>query len=166
MKSKTTTGFTLIELMITVVIVAILAAVAYPSYTSYIAQSRRSDAQIALTQTAARMEKFFTQCGQYPTTNAELDGGSIVATGGSAACSGLGLPNRNSPDERYTLALVAPTAALGCTAGVPATQCFVLEATPVGPQLAADGGKCTTFTLSATGIKKATGTDSAKCWKK
>ena len=35
-------GFTLIELMITVVIVAILASVAYPSYTAYVARGHRT----------------------------------------------------------------------------------------------------------------------------
>lgn len=160
MRVKGTAGFTLIELMIAVTIVAILAAVAYPSYTSYIAQSRRSDAQIALSQTAARMEKFFTQCSVYPTLTSQLNSGSITG------CTGLGLPNVNSPDGHYTLALVVPTAALGCTGGVPATACFVLQATPVGPQLTADGSKCGTFTLSATGLKNATGSDSTRCWKK
>ncbi len=38
---KKAAGFTLIEVMITVVIIGILAAIAYPSYVQYIAKSTR-----------------------------------------------------------------------------------------------------------------------------
>ncbi|MFT7406301.1 MAG: type IV pilus assembly protein PilE, partial [Zhongshania sp.] len=37
-------GFSLIELMITVVIIGILASVAYPSYQEQVAKSRRTEA--------------------------------------------------------------------------------------------------------------------------
>lgn len=42
---KKTSGFTVIELMIVLMIVAILAALAYPSYTQYIRKARRGEAQ-------------------------------------------------------------------------------------------------------------------------
>jgi len=41
-------GFTLIELVVTMVIIAILAAIAIPSYTSYVRKGRRTDAKSAL----------------------------------------------------------------------------------------------------------------------
>ena len=65
MKKYGANGFTLMEVMITVVIVAILAGIAYPSYTRFVTETRRSEATIALTQLAAQQEKFFTQCGVY-----------------------------------------------------------------------------------------------------
>ena len=40
---------------------------------------------------------------------------------------------------------------------------FTLTATPVGAQLSADGD-CATLTLTNTGIKGATGTDTSDCW--
>lgn len=58
-------GFTLVELMIVVAIVAILAAIGYPSYTSYVERARRADAQGALTECSARMERFFSDNNSY-----------------------------------------------------------------------------------------------------
>lgn len=62
---RTTHGFTLIELMITVAIVAILAAIAYPSYLDQVRSSRRSDAQGVLTSFALAMERFYTSNNSY-----------------------------------------------------------------------------------------------------
>ena len=52
-------GFTLIELMITVAIVGILAAIAVPSYSSYTAKARRADAKAQLVQVAQFMQRFY-----------------------------------------------------------------------------------------------------------
>lgn len=51
-------GFTLIELMITVAIVAILAAVAYPSYLNYIRKGKRATAQAALMELASKEQTY------------------------------------------------------------------------------------------------------------
>ena len=62
MNKRLSKGFTLIELMVTVIILSIIVAIAYPAYTNYTTQTRRSDAQVALTQTANRLEKYFSTC--------------------------------------------------------------------------------------------------------
>lgn len=100
-------GVTLIELMITVAIIGILAAISYPSYTRYMTQSRRSDAHIALTNAAAKQEKFFSDCGYYAKTlspppaarvcGADYDGGVLQLAAAS-------------PDGHYILSIVAATA--------------------------------------------------------
>src|ERR671912_1796492 len=58
-------GFTLMELVITMVIIGILTAIAIPNYTAYIQRSNRSEARNALLEAAAWMERWRTQTGVY-----------------------------------------------------------------------------------------------------
>ena len=60
-------GFTLIELMITVVVIAILAAIAYPSYQQQIRRGARSAGQQFLLDIAQRQEQFLLDQRQYAT---------------------------------------------------------------------------------------------------
>jgi type IV pilus assembly protein PilE len=52
-------GFTLIELMITVAIIAILAGIAVPSYTSYIIRGKLQEAHSNLLAMRTKMELYF-----------------------------------------------------------------------------------------------------------
>jgi type IV pilus assembly protein PilE len=52
-------GFTLVEMMIVVAIIAVLAAIAVPNYSEQVRKSRRSDAKVALEQTAQTLERCF-----------------------------------------------------------------------------------------------------------
>lgn len=51
-------GFTLIELMIVLVIIGILSAIIYPSYSHYVIKAHRAEAQIALLDLAAHMQRY------------------------------------------------------------------------------------------------------------
>ena len=62
------TGFTLIEVMITVAVIAILAAVALPAYFDYITRSRLVEGRANLADMRTRMEQFFLDNRTYPAT--------------------------------------------------------------------------------------------------
>ncbi|WP_395009563.1 type IV pilin protein [Undibacterium sp.] len=52
-------GFTLVEVMITVVIIGILAAIALPSYKQHIVRGYRSAAQAEMVDISSRQQQFF-----------------------------------------------------------------------------------------------------------
>lgn len=125
-------GFTLIELMITVAIVAILAAVAYPSYREYIERSRRSEAQALLMEAAQWMERFYAENYRYDENTA----GVAVATLFGARF----VQSPRSGSAMYTFSV--PTA----------TQtAFVVRATRSGSMT---GNKCGNFEITNTGVRQ------------
>jgi len=131
-------GFTLIEVMITVVIIGILAAVAYPSYQDYIRRGNRSAAQSFMMTIAQRQE-------QYLLTNR-----SYTATIGSG---GLGLTAPTETNARYTITMTTPTA-----------TSYLITATPEGNQVVA--GKFGVLTLSSDGTKTSPDRPPAEEWKR
>ena len=58
-------GVTLIELVVVVLIIGILASIAYPTYTRHVDNTRRSDGQVALLETAQRLQRCFTVENDY-----------------------------------------------------------------------------------------------------
>lgn len=58
-------GFTLIELMVTVVIIGILAAIVVPNYTEYVRQSALSEAFANLSDLRVRLEQFYQSNRNY-----------------------------------------------------------------------------------------------------
>lgn len=56
---KITKGFTLIELMITVLIVGIIASFAFPNYRDYVIRAQNADALSALNSTKLKLEQFY-----------------------------------------------------------------------------------------------------------
>ncbi|MGI4846598.1 MAG: type IV pilin protein [Janthinobacterium lividum] len=58
-------GFTLIELMITVVILGILAAIALPSYSNYVIRGKIPEATSGLASRQVKMEQYFQDNRSY-----------------------------------------------------------------------------------------------------
>ena len=56
---KNSSGFTLIEVMITVAIIAILSAIAIPSYSDYVVRGRIPDATTGLASKRVQAEQFY-----------------------------------------------------------------------------------------------------------
>ena len=125
MNHQTTRGFTLLELMITVLIVAILAAIAYPSYQSYLARAYRSEAYTALNQWANLQEQYFLDQRRYAGDMSSLGAPAnpLVTTAG-----------------HYSVQTTATETG------------FTLTATALDNQLTLDRA-CSSLTLSSDGVR-------------
>ncbi|MHB1091289.1 type IV pilin protein [Thiobacillus sp.] len=150
MKKTNETGFTLVELMITVAIIGILAAIAYPSYTQYVQRANRAEARSMLLENAQFLERNFTTANRYD-----------MQSDGVTAINSAALPRTQSPANgaaKYNI-----TVAMGAA---PA-QDFTLSAAPTGSMA---GDACGTFTLTNTGVQGAAGQTNnsfvADCWGK
>lgn len=125
-------GFTLVELMVTVVIVAILLAIALPSYQEHLRKGRRAAAQAFLVDVAGREQQYLIDARSY-------------AVGAGA----LGRLSLTVPEEvsRFYTVTVEPAAA-----AVPPR--YVVTATPLaGSPQVQDG----VLTLEHTGTKTRNG---------
>ena len=76
-------GFTLVELMITVAILAVLAAVAIPMYSNYINRAKQADAIIGLKAAQMAQEQFFSENNTYSSTVDILPGFSDASVNDS-----------------------------------------------------------------------------------
>src|SRR5579859_5641138 len=71
-RPATEAGFTLIELMVTVLVATILLSIAIPAYQTQIRKARRTDARNALLDLAAREERYFSTANTYSQTASDL----------------------------------------------------------------------------------------------
>ncbi len=139
---RKSSGFTLVELLVVMVIAAILAAVAIPAYSNYVRKARRTDAKSALLDMASLEERYFSVNNSYSSTATDLGYAAFPVTVGSGY---------------YTIA--APTIVAATTA---AAATYTLTATATGDQT--KDTLCTTFTLTSAGAQTSTDTTNNSCW--
>lgn len=130
-------GFTLIELMIGVAIIGILAGIAYPSYLKQVQKSNRSDAKVALNETAQRLQRCFTAHGKYDT-----------AAGVCTVVDNLKAPAGIVSTEGFYEVKIAADADL-------TNATYKLTATPVAGGRQDSDDDCDRFTLNQLGVRAA-----------
>ncbi len=145
-------GFTLIEMMVTVIIVAILATIAIPSYQKQVLKSRRTDAKTALLDLAAREERYYSTHNSYTSAAANLGyQGAFPVTVGSGY---------------YNLSInVCGAATPPCAADAGAGGSFSATATALTTQV--KDTQCANFGLDSLGVQTVTGPATATpttCW--
>jgi len=153
-------GFTLIELMITVAIVGIIAAIALPAYSSYIARSRRAEARTQLLQTAQFMQRFYAANDRYDQDRA-----------GNGILSSSGIPDnlRKSPADASPMYQLNPSIAASSSTSYTiavSVSAYTLTMSPItGSRMAGDA--CGGFRINSFGVKSITGSGitSAECWR-
>lgn len=132
-------GFTLIELMVTVVVIGILAAIAYPSYVAYIVKANRAAAKSFLLEVSSRQQGYLLDARSYAADLATLK---------------LTVPAEVS--KNYTVE-TAPKAGA-------APPGFTATAKPTGSQAVRDAG-CGNLTIDEANAKTVSGSDGVtKCW--
>ncbi len=130
-------GFTLIEVLITIAILGILTAIVIPSHNGSTTKSRRTDAKIALMESASSLEKCFVLNNQYNHASCT----SYPASGADVVYSSEG---------HYQVVATAISA-----------TAFTLTATPVDNSPQSNDSYCASFSITSTGSKTATNAD---CW--
>ena len=119
---RRTSGFTLIELMIAVVVAGILLAVALPSFMDSIRKGRRSEAFTAIAAVQQAQERWRSNRAAYTTTSADLGIASLTST----------------PGGYYALSIASAS-----------TTGYVLTAVGSGSQL--NDGQCANLSIEMNG---------------
>jgi type IV pilus assembly protein PilE len=143
-RKRAAAGFTLVELLVTIIVATILISISVPSYQNQVRKSRRTEAKTALLDLAAREERYNSTNSGYTNSTTAM-GFAGVANFPVTIGSGY-----------YQVNVTSATA-----------SAFTLTATPVSTSPQSKDTSCASFTLDNTGAQSATdsgGTTNAACW--
>lgn len=135
-KNHKSTGFTLIELMITVAIIAILASIALPSYNAHVLKSKRVEGRAYLMNAAALLERYYSDNNRFAIATNTMPA-EVATLAGATSETGL-----------YTGSMTVATP----------YQTYTITATPNFTD-----AECTTLTLTEASVKGSTGSG-GDCW--
>ena len=138
-------GFTLIELMITVAIVAILAAIAYPSYQDSVRKGKRAEGRTALIDFLQQQERYLSQTGAY-----------LAVTPGQTGVAFKTFSGDNGTSPAYKIGAEA------CP-GSPAPSLRECVRVLAVPQFSDDD--VGTLRIMSTGLRDCTGSKTDQCWR-
>lgn len=152
-------GFTLIELMVTVVIIAVLMAIAVPSYRSYVIRTHRTVAKSLLSDIAARQESYYIDHKVYADTLMKLGyiGNPLYIDGNDQASA-------TSSTALYRLDLQASISPTDCSAAGMAVnpKRYAITASPQNSFL---DPTCATLCIDGSGNRGSSVPNSLQaCW--
>ncbi len=137
-------GFTLVELMITVVVLGVIVAVALPSFMDSIRKGRRSEAFAALSALQQAQERYRSNNPSYADTLAKVSIATPTAPGGYYALS-IGSPSATGYE--------VTAEAVSGTSQVKDGSCAKLSVKVNGGNIKyASCATCTTFTYAASDL--------------
>lgn len=148
-KPRRAGGFTLIELMVTLVVAAILISIAVPSYQTQVRKSRRTEARNAVMDLAAREERYYSVNNSYTDLALQLGYGQD-----NAAITG-----RSIGSGYYTVSVTLTPAQPAATPPIRAG--FKITANAAGVQL--KDAPCQTFAVDDLGTQTSL-PSATDCW--
>lgn len=156
---RRTGGFTIVEMLITIVIVSILATLALPSYRQYVMRANRTVAKAALQDLVTRQESYALDHKGYATSFSAL---GITGTGAYVTSDGVLSGNAANALYTFTLASSSGTVSSCALTGSATRLSYALIATPATN---ADT-KCGNLCFTSAGDRGSSLSTVADCWRR